>query len=98
AMTEPIFRDIALEQVPAEYEGHFSRGLASARFCGGLEGEACVFALQKTGGPARVEKRRAGSCLFCDPVAVGAKVDMPGGVKEIAGALKKMSEAARARP
>ncbi|CAJ1394547.1 unnamed protein product, partial [Effrenium voratum] len=86
AMTEPIFRNIALEQVPTEYKGHFSRGLASARFCGGFEGEACVFALQKTGGPARVEKRQAGSCLFCDPVAVGAKVDMLGGVEEIAGA------------
>ena len=96
AMTEPIFRDIALEQVPVEYKGHFSRGLASARFCAGFEGEACVFALQKSGGPARVEKR-AGSCLFCDPVAVGAKVDMLGGVQQIAGALKKMSEAARAQ-
>ena len=96
AMTEPIFRDIALEQVLVEYKGRFSRGLASARFCAGFEGEACVFALQKSGGPARVEKR-AGSCLFCDPVAVGAKVDMLGGVQQIAGALKKMSEAARAQ-
>ena len=66
----------------------------SARFCSGFEGEACVFALTKTGGPARVEKRGA-SCCFCDPTAIGAKVDLPGGLKDLAAALKKMSEAAR---
>ena len=77
--------------------GHFSRGLASAQFCAGFEGEACVFALAKSGGPAQVHQRQARSCLFCDPVAVGSKVDAPGGLKDIAAALKKMSEAARAR-
>ncbi|CAJ1443818.1 unnamed protein product [Effrenium voratum] len=97
AMVDPNFRAIALEQIPAEYEGHFSRGLASAQFCAGFEGEACVFALAKTGGPAQVHQRQARSCLFCDPAAVGAKVDAPGGLKDIAAALKKMSEATRAR-
>ncbi|CAJ1413326.1 unnamed protein product, partial [Effrenium voratum] len=97
AMANPNFRTIALEQIPAEYQGHFSRGLASAQFCAGFEGEACVFALAKSGGPAQVHQRQARSCLFCDPVAVGSKVDAPGGLKDIAAALKKMSEAARAR-
>ncbi|CAJ1368717.1 unnamed protein product, partial [Effrenium voratum] len=94
AMTHPDFRDIAVEQIPDEYKAYFVRGLVSARFCSGFEGEACVFALTKTGGPARVEKRGA-SCCFCDPTAIGAKVDLPGGLKDLAAALKKMSEAAR---
>ena len=97
AMGNPNFRDIAMEQIPEEYQGHFCRGLATTKFCDGFEGEACEFALCKSGGPAQVKGRQAGSCLFCDPAAVGAKVDAPGGLKDIATALKRMSEAARAR-
>ncbi|CAJ1414910.1 unnamed protein product, partial [Effrenium voratum] len=97
AMIHPDFRDIAVEQIPNEYKAHFVRGLVSARFCRGFEGEACVFALAKTGGPARVEKRGASSCCFCDPAAIGAKVDLPGGLKDLAAALKKMSEAAQVK-
>ena len=56
---------------------------------------ASFFALNKTGGPAQVGRRRAGSCLFCDPTAIGAKVDAPDGLKEIAAALRRMSAAAK---
>ena len=95
AMTNPNFRDIAMEQVPDVFKEHFACGLASGQFCGGFEGEVCIFALTKTGGPAQVGRRRAGSCLFCDPTAIGAKVDAPNGLKEIAKALRQMSEAGK---
>ena len=94
-MASPNFRDIAMEQVPDVFKEHFARGLASGQFCGGFEGEVCIFALNKTGGAAQVGRRRAGSCLFCDPTAIGAKVDAPDGLKEIAAALRRMSAAAK---
>ena len=95
AMADPNLQSVALDLIPIEFRDHFEHGLRQNKFCGGFEGEACIFALAKSGGPARVEKRRAGCCLFCNPDAIGAKVDAPGGLQEIATALRKMSKAAK---
>ncbi|CAJ1390310.1 unnamed protein product, partial [Effrenium voratum] len=80
AMADDNLRGIALELTPAEFRGHFQRGLASAqRFCLGFDGEASA------------------ACFFCDPEAVAAKVDAPGGRREVAGLLQQLSPAAKAK-
>ncbi|CAJ1328662.1 unnamed protein product, partial [Effrenium voratum] len=96
AMADPNLRSIAVEELlPGEFREHFRNGLGQDRFCVGFEDEPCIFALTKTGGPAQTHRRGAAVCLFCDPVALGAKYDLAAGRREVARALKKMSPAAK---
>ncbi|CAJ1393690.1 unnamed protein product, partial [Effrenium voratum] len=95
AMADPNLQSIAQDLIPLEFRDHFEHGMRQKKFCSRFEGEACVFALARSGGPAQTQKRQAGCCLFCNPDAIGAKVDAPGGLKQIATALRKMCEAAR---
>ena len=91
AMADPNLRSIAVEELlPGKFREHFRNGLGQD-----FEDEPCIFALAKTGGPAQTHRRGAAVCLFCDPVALGAKYDLAAGRREVARALKKMSPAAK---
>ncbi|CAJ1459932.1 unnamed protein product, partial [Effrenium voratum] len=92
AMVDKNLQGIALELVPAQFRGHFQRGLATKQFCPGFDGEICIFALAASGGRAQIHKSQAAACFFCDP-----EVDALGGRRQVAGLLKRLSPTAKAK-
>ena len=71
-MPEAAAVEVALARIPEDFQEHFRRQLSEHRWCGGLAGEACAFALRPEGGQARVAGART-SCLLCDPAKLALK-------------------------
>ena len=85
----------AIARVPAEYHGYFTQRLAEqARWCAGLPGEPCSFAVSARGGRVQVMGRRR-RCLFCDPEALAARCGTDGGRRQVLASLRKMGVESR---